>query len=191
MVSEGWKHRCRSLPWKSCTPTMPKIQKSREATATTYFIFFSAWKMVRVMVATAGWKAGHNYEECQMDEAQREKSGRQLVSSARKACLEAQEAGMDAMWRVIEQVAHEFHIGAVGMALKAQTRGKAQWEHELPKVNSGKLGRGSPGAEGHLQEEAPTAAPPHTHASGSWCGCGNQAGIDGSSRGRKPPGFPG
>ena len=49
----------------------------------------------------------------------------------------AQAGGMDSMWRVIEQVAHEFHTAAAGMEACSATKGKAQWEDELPNVNTG------------------------------------------------------
>ncbi len=60
-----------------------------------------------------------------------------MVASARSEWQESKAAGMDSMWKVIEQVAHEFHTGAAGMELKEVARGKAQWEDEVPKVNTG------------------------------------------------------
>ena len=72
-----------------------------------------------------------------MTAEQREGLGRRLVDSARSEWQEAKAAGMDSMWKVIQQVAHEFHTGASGMELKEATRGKAQWEDELPKLNTG------------------------------------------------------
>ena len=86
--------------------------------------------MVQVMVDNnrlhRSWKAGHKYDECQMTTEQLEDLGRKLVASARQEWQEAKAAGMDSMWRVIEQVAHEFHTAAAGMEVCGATRGKAQ-----------------------------------------------------------------
>ena len=70
------------------------------------------------------WPAGQKFLDCQITGPQREKLVRDLVASACKEWQEARKSGMDATWRVIEQVAHEFHTGSSGrMPLKAQTRG--------------------------------------------------------------------
>ncbi len=97
--------------------------------------------MVQVMLDNnrlrKAWKAGHKYEDCVMDEDQREVLGRKLVASARDEWQRAKAAGMDTRWNVIEQVAHEFHTEASGMDTRSQTRGRLSGRMNCPRPAPG------------------------------------------------------
>ena len=60
-----------------------------------------AVQLVQVMVdnnrSHRAWKAGHKYDECQMNTEQMEDLGQKLVASARHEWHEAKAAGMDSM----------------------------------------------------------------------------------------------
>jgi hypothetical protein len=72
------------------------------------------------------WQPGRKYQAVQLTWSQREALGTNLTSSARVEWGEACRAGVDAMWGVIEQVAHEYHCLASGMGITQAQPGRSK-----------------------------------------------------------------
>jgi hypothetical protein len=96
------------------------------------------------------WKAGRQYGEQVLPKAEHQRLAYNLLKSTAWDWEQAKLSGVNAMWSIIELVAHEFHSIVSGKGAPPEVAGRYAWQTETP----GKVGFAADATSVELRQAA-------------------------------------